>query len=137
MSEPSWPSIGDLIQINEWACASHPMTGASILRDLNALESGLAKPQSHYSYSGEENLLVLAAVLLFGIAKAHAFVDGNKRTAFHAMTRFFHINGYELLEPDELYFAEPIIRFITADMEVGLPDFVHLLAPHVQLLEID
>ncbi|MFH1663628.1 MAG: type II toxin-antitoxin system death-on-curing family toxin [archaeon] len=37
-----------------------------------------------------------AATLLMDIARRHAFADGNKRTAFQAMTAFLKLNGKEL-----------------------------------------
>ena len=37
-----------------------------------------------------------AATLLMDIARRHAFADGNKRTAFQAMTAFLRLNGKEL-----------------------------------------
>ena len=38
----------------------------------------------------------LAASYAIGLAKNHAFVDGNKRTAFLAAGVFLHLNGYRL-----------------------------------------
>ncbi len=37
-----------------------------------------------------------AATLLMDIARRHAFADGNKRTAFQAMSAFLKLNGKEL-----------------------------------------
>ena len=36
----------------------------------------------------------IAAAYAFGISKAHAFVDGNKRTAFVTALTFLRLNGY-------------------------------------------
>ena len=36
----------------------------------------------------------LAAAYAFGISKAHAFMDGNKRTAFVTALTFLRLNGY-------------------------------------------
>ena len=36
----------------------------------------------------------IAAAYAFGISKAHAFVDGNKRTAFVAAFTFLRLNGH-------------------------------------------
>ena len=38
----------------------------------------------------------LAAAYAFGISKAHAFIDGNKRTAFVACATFLRLNGRHL-----------------------------------------
>jgi death-on-curing protein len=47
----------------------------------------------HRHAYGETGLCVLAAAYAFGIAKAHAFVDGNKRTAFVTSATFLRANG--------------------------------------------
>lgn len=41
----------------------------------------------------------IAASYAFGISKAHAFVDGNKRTAFVASLTFLRLNGYAFRPP--------------------------------------
>lgn len=62
------------------------------LRDEGLLESTLARPQQKHA-CGENDLNVLAAAYLFGIAKNHPFIDGNKRTAFVAADLFLYFNG--------------------------------------------
>ncbi len=70
--------------------------GASGLRDENALESALARAENKAAY-GDPSIEELAAAYLFGIARNHAFVDGNKRTALVASGAFLIINGYRLV----------------------------------------
>ena len=71
------------------------------MRDAGGLESALAYPQNLAAY-GEPGLAELAAGYLFAVAKNHAFVDGNKRTAWTVMRLFVALNGgrleYERLE---------------------------------------
>lgn len=55
------------------------------MRELGALESAVARPQN------------LAAAYAFGIARNHAFVDGNKRTAWVLARLFLALNGVRLL----------------------------------------
>jgi death-on-curing protein len=69
--------------------------GAQGLRDENALESALARAKNKAHY-GEPSVHDLAAAYVFGIARNHAFVDGNKRTAIVAAGAFLIINGYGL-----------------------------------------
>ncbi len=69
------------------------------VRDLGLLESALARPRNAFSY-GEEDILALAVALMAGIARAHAFEQGNKRTAFEAMWHFFRLNGFDLAIDD-------------------------------------
>lgn len=69
--------------------------GSHGLRDVALLESALARPQNQYSY-GEEDIYQLAASYAEAISRNHAFVDGNKRTAFFVASDFLEQNGYEL-----------------------------------------
>ncbi|WP_315919422.1 type II toxin-antitoxin system death-on-curing family toxin [Mesorhizobium sp. SP-1A] len=69
--------------------------GAHGLRDENALESALARAENKAAY-GEPTIHELAAAYVFGIARNHAFVDGNKRTAIVAAGAFLLINGHTL-----------------------------------------
>ncbi|WP_442578573.1 type II toxin-antitoxin system death-on-curing family toxin [Mesorhizobium sp. ASY16-5R] len=73
--------------------------GAQGLRDENALESALSRPENKAAY-GEPTVHELAAAYVFGIARNHAFVDGNKRTAIVAAATFLLLNGYELTADD-------------------------------------
>jgi death on curing protein len=45
------------------------------------------------------DLLALAVRLGLGIAKAHGYVDGNKRTGLASLIEFLAINGLPLLSP--------------------------------------
>jgi death-on-curing protein len=64
------------------------------LRDTNALESALVRPQSLVAYGNPEpDLAALAAAYAFGIAKTRAFVDGNKRTSAVVTETFLDLNG--------------------------------------------
>ena len=74
--------------------------GASGVRDQSLLEAACARPTNKHSY-GEENVFALAAAYAYGIAKAHAFVDGNKRTAFVTAVAFLRMNGFAFL-PDQV-----------------------------------
>lgn len=73
--------------------------GADGLRDEGALESALARAENKAAY-GCDDVSELAAAYLFGLAKNHAFVDGNKRIAIVAAGVFLMSNGY-MLETDD------------------------------------
>jgi len=70
--------------------------GGEGLRDAGGLDSALAYPQNLAAY-GDPGMAELAAGYLFAIAKNHAFVDGNKRTAWVTCNIFIEINGGELV----------------------------------------
>lgn len=76
--------------------------GASGLRDETLLESAIARPQQHFAYgSPPPDLAALAASLAYGLARNHAFVDGNKRTAFVTCLTLVALNGGELVASTE------------------------------------
>ena len=70
------------------------------LRDDGLLDSALARPQQKHAYGPEGDLATFAAAYGFGLAKNHAFLDGNKRAAFVAMYVFLGLNGYDLDAPE-------------------------------------
>lgn len=73
--------------------------GAAGLRDENVLGSALPRPENKAAY-GDPTVHELAAAYLFGLARNHAFVDGNKRTAIVAAGTFLILNGYGLTAND-------------------------------------
>ncbi len=93
MSEPKWLVRKEIEMIH-----SHVIDaagGSHGLRDANLLESAIARPLNHYAY-GEDDIFQLAASYAEGIARNHAFVDGNKRTAWTAADVFLRKNGYAI-----------------------------------------
>lgn len=93
---PVWVPVQAVIIIHDRQIARHG--GASGLRDLSLLEAGCARPQNQFAY-GDANLMQCATAYAYGIAKAHSFVDGNKRTAFVTMATFLRLNGWHI-RPD-------------------------------------
>lgn len=73
--------------------------GAHGLRDEGILESALNRPVNKAGY-GVQDVSELAAAYLFGLARNHAFVDGNKRIAIVTAGVFLMENGY-MIETDE------------------------------------
>lgn len=67
------------------------------VRDIALLESAVNAP--FQTFGGQDlfpSIYEKAARLLYGIANNHAFVDGNKRTAVHAMEVFLIMNRISL-----------------------------------------
>jgi death on curing protein len=73
--------------------------GAPGLRDEGMLRSALERPINKWRYE-QASLRGLAAAYAFGLAKNHAFVDGNKRIAFMAMVAFLRKDGVRFA-PDQ------------------------------------
>lgn len=69
--------------------------GAAGLRDEGILESALHRPINKAQY-GCDDIMELAAAYLFGLAKNHPFIDGNKRIAIVAAGVFLEENGWTI-----------------------------------------
>ena len=65
-----------------------------------ALESALAAPQQRAWYE-QAGMAACAATYAFHVAKAHAFVDGNKRIAVVAVETFLSVNAAVLEATDD------------------------------------
>ena len=70
------------------------------------------------------DIVTQGALLLEGIALAHAFVDGNKRTALAAITIFLKING-SYVASSTAEFALQIEQLVMHS--ITLDDFVEWL----------
>ena len=93
MSDWKWINRQVLLLLHDESLTEHG--GASGLRDEGLLESALARPLNLALY-GEPDAASLAASYGLGLAKNHAFIDGNKRAAFLAVGLFLGLNGYRL-----------------------------------------
>jgi death on curing protein len=88
--EPAWLTYEQVLAIH--ARQLRRFGGASGLRDESLLRSALERPVNKWQYEQADSAM-LAAAYAFGLAKNHAFVDGNKRVAFIAMVVFLRKNG--------------------------------------------
>ncbi|HNB80290.1 MAG TPA: type II toxin-antitoxin system death-on-curing family toxin [Rhodocyclaceae bacterium] len=88
-----WIDKRALLLLHDESLAEHG--GASGMRDEGLLDSALARPLNLAAY-GEPDVAALAASYGVGLAKNHAFVDGNKRAAFLAVGLFLWLNGHRL-----------------------------------------
>lgn len=125
-NEPQWLPLEVVIEINR---AAVTITGEPhLLRDAGLLESALARPQNAFAY-GEEDFVVLAVRLMAGIAQAHAFEQGNKRTAFIAMVQFVIANGYDTSFDDTVSWADEVVRFVEHGSTEA--DFIRALRSYI------
>lgn len=111
MSEPVWLDLQIILDVHDANLGL--FGGADGLRDSALLESALARPLNKFAY-GDDDLAALAAAYAFGIARNHAFVDGNKRTAFAAILVFLGLNGIDFDVPP------PEATAIILDLAAGL-----------------
>ena len=71
--------------------------GSDGIRDKGLLESAVNAPfQSFGGWDVYPTIYEKAARLGFGLAQNHAFIDGNKRIAAHAVLVFLAYNGIEI-----------------------------------------
>lgn len=94
---PKWISKKAFLLLHEESLAE--FGGARGLRDEGLLDSALARPLNVHAYNPGVGITDLAAAYAYGIAKNHAFVDGNKRAAFLSIGLFLAINGQRLIAP--------------------------------------
>ena len=66
---------------------------------MGVLRSAMARPGNFAVYE-ESDMPALATAYLFGIARNHPFVDGNKRTALVVAELFLALNGFKLTASD-------------------------------------
>jgi death-on-curing protein len=92
-----WLDPDALLAAHDEQLAEHG--GAAGVRDMGLFESALAKPKNLLAYGGPD-AAELAAAYGFGLAKNHAFIDGNKRIALVAMESFLVLNGFALNADD-------------------------------------
>jgi death-on-curing protein len=98
MTEPRWLTRRLVLALHRRQIEEHGSSPE--LRDGGLLDSALARPQQKHAYEPESDLATLAAAYGFGLAKNHAFVDGNKRIAFVAMYVFLGLNGRDFDTPE-------------------------------------
>ncbi|MBE9034407.1 type II toxin-antitoxin system death-on-curing family toxin [aff. Roholtiella sp. LEGE 12411] len=103
MHSPKFVKKEDVIRIHSELISEY---GGSLgIRDEGFLDSAIYQAQA--TFGGEllhPTILEQAAAYLFHITNNHAFVDGNKRTAFAVMVTFLNENNYEInMAQEEAY----------------------------------
>jgi death-on-curing protein len=98
---PEWVDHALVPDLHDIQIAKHG--GASGLRDANMLASGLARPENLFAY-GEPppDLFDLAAAYAYGLARNHAFADGNKRISLVVTALFLELNGHIIVAPTQV-----------------------------------
>lgn len=121
--------VEDLVAINRWLIETQtPDEPIGVIKP-NELSSALQRPAMHRWYEQTEDLIVLASILIAGIADNHCFANANKRTAAAAGMMFFLLNGYRIEAPqDEL--VQIIVRYVIKDAD--LDELQNWLAYYLQ-----
>ena len=93
MNQFRWIDKQLLVTLHDESLALHG--GASGIRDEGLLDSALNRAVNLVMY-GSPDFAELASAYGVGLAKNHAFVDGNIRAAFLSVGLFLGLNGYKL-----------------------------------------
>lgn len=91
MAEADYPSTLDALALHRFVMEKTGELG--MLRDEGVLAGALARPRMAVQYENAD-FASQAVVLMSGVALAHAFVDGNKRTALLVGDTFLRENGF-------------------------------------------
>ena len=126
MSDWKWINRQVLLLLHDESLAEHG--GAAGIRDEGLLDSALARPRNLALYE-EPDVAGLAASYAVGLAKNHAFVDGNKRAAFLSVGLFLGLNGYRL-EASQV--AATLAVLAVAAGEMDEPGFAAWVRQHLQ-----
>ena len=126
MSDRKWINRQVLLLLHDESLAEHG--GAAGIRDEGLLDSALARPRNLALYE-EPDVAGLAASYAVGLAKNHAFVDGNKRAAFLSVGLFLGLNGYRLQASQV---AATLAVLAVAAGEMDEPGFAAWVRQHLQ-----
>lgn len=96
MREPRWLSRLVIDVMHSELLLEHGGSPGTRDGGEDLIESALARPRNRFAYEPDSDLSALAAAYLFGLAKNHGFIDGNKRIGFAAATTFLLLNGLRL-----------------------------------------
>jgi death-on-curing protein len=101
--------------------------------DYGLLDAAVARPRATvFGIDAYPDHLSKAAALMQSIARNHAVVDGNKRTAWAAAWTFLYINGVELGEFD-VDDAEEFVNAVATDAVMSVDFIAKKLASYAAL----
>lgn len=120
--EPRWLSRVVVDAIHNDQLREHG--GLPGIRDENALESALARPQQKWHYADRTDVPMLAAAYAFGLVRNHPYRDGNKRIGLLALITFLGLNGHDLAATDADVVAEILALADGRVSEQALADWI-------------
>jgi death-on-curing protein len=100
-------SVEDVISL-------HDQLDPSLIIDRGKLEGAVGRPQA--SFGGDflhASIYKQASVMMHGICQAHAFQDGNKRTAWVATLTFLEQNGVTIVDLEPEYMSDYMVEVAT------------------------
>ena len=89
--------------------------------DYGLLDAAIARPRATvFGLDAYPDKFTKAAALLQSLARNHAVVDGNKRTAWAAAWTFLHINGTKLAADFDVDDAEAFMNQVATDADLAV-----------------
>jgi death-on-curing family protein len=83
---------------------------------MGKLEGAVDRPRTAWGY-GTFDIIDLAVTLFEGIAQAHAFIQGNKRTAWKTSIMFLKANGFTVSSSlDGEAFGHFLTQFVAGEV---------------------
>jgi death-on-curing protein len=96
--------------------------------DYGLLDAAVARPQATvFGVDAYPDNVTKAAALLHSLARNHALVDGNKRTAWAAAWTFLYINGVELNPEFDVDDAENFMNAVAVQGDLELAEIAEKL----------
>ncbi|MGW2473864.1 type II toxin-antitoxin system death-on-curing family toxin [Streptomyces sp. NPDC001665] len=105
------------VRIDEVLAIAQAVNGTEhSVRDMGLLVSAIERPRTHvFGAELYPTLHEKAAALLHSLARNHALIDGNKRTAWLAMRVFLRFNGGAAVVPPPVSVAGPFVEDVAQD----------------------
>jgi death-on-curing family protein len=104
VEEPVWISKRAVLAMHSEQLAEHG--GSNGMGDETLLDSALGMPQNVFAFDDNPDIFRLAASYAFDIARNHAFIDGNERTALVVSMTFLDRNGWDIrASKEDTYFT--------------------------------
>ena len=113
MAGPNYLTVADVLAMHMVVIKRYG--GTDGIRDMGALESAVARPQSGYY----KDVIESAAALLESLAINHPFLDGNKRVAFAATDTFLRINGFRFTSDSNSIYKALMKFFDTGNFKLA------------------
>jgi death-on-curing protein len=110
------------------------MGAALRVSDYGLLDSAVARPgATAFGIDAYPDIFTKAAALLQSLARNHALVDGNERTAWAATWTFLGINGVELAAGFDVDRAEEFV----VDVATGEEVLIGVIAEHLERFAVE
>ncbi|MEU1296576.1 type II toxin-antitoxin system death-on-curing family toxin [Streptomyces sp. NPDC005840] len=106
------------VQLDEILAIARAVNGTEhSVRDMGLLASAIERPRTNvFGTELYPTLHEKAAALLHSVARNHALIDGNKRTAWLAMRVFLRFNGVSAnTAPPPVSVAGPFVEEVAQD----------------------